>query len=207
MNIAEYCSNPSTNMIRLLYLFGFCLVVCGVYGQDWKIVKREPLSNGDVAVYMADSAKYEGMIYFQKEREAYVRMYQYRDTAKTDDRSIWLMYQSLCNPGLRDAQQRLGYLLLSSLAPLARDFFEIQFMLDQEGKIRAIGGLYVNCRYLKDMSPESLLEVFRRMKAEIRYPSLKGKDYYPWGISVRLLPEELEKGYSFRSVVVREAVL
>ena len=205
MNIAEYCSNPSTNMIRLLYLFGFCLVVCGVYGQDWKIVKREPLSNGDVAVWARDTVWRRVVVYFQKEHEAYTEMYRYRDTAKTDDRSVWLMYQSLCKPGVRDAQQRLGNLLLSSMAPLVQDFLDVQFMLDQEGKIRAIGGF---CGYNLDKLPsEVFLEVTRRMKAEIRYPSLKGKDYYPWGISVRLLPEELEKGYSFRSVVVREAVL
>ena len=192
-------------MIRLSCILCFlCLAVCGVYGQDgrkphWEVVKREPLSNGDVAVWVRDSVQEEVLVYFQKEYEGYEKMYRYRDTAQTDDRSVWLMYQSLCRPGLRDTQKKLGDLLLKCLVPMmpsdaSVEGFEVQFMLDQEGKIRAMGAFSLSFDWLPS---EVLLEVSRRMKEEIRYPSLRGKDYYPWGIIVILSPENLEKGYSF----------
>ena len=191
-------------MIRLSCILCFlCLAVCGVYGQDGQIIKREPLSNGDMAVWVRDSVRGGAIVYFQKEYEAYEKMYRYRDTAKTDDRSVWLMYQSLCKPGLRDTQKELGNLLLKCLVPkLSPDFssvsLEVQFMLDQEGKIRAMGAFSVPLGWI---SAEVLLKVSHRMKEEIRYPSLRGKDYYPWGISVRLSLENLEKGYLFPLMV------
>ena len=69
-------------MIRLSCILCFlCLVVCGVYGQDGQIIKREPLSNGDMAVWVRDSVRGGAIVYFQKEYEAYEKMYRYRDTA------------------------------------------------------------------------------------------------------------------------------
>ena len=173
-----------TNMIRLFLL---CLLfsVYEAYGQEKCPLKSEPLSNGDTAVWMRGLG--EVNVYLQKEHERYVELFHYRDTAKVDDRSIWLMYQSLCKPGIRDVQKKLGNLLVdcmkSTAAPDTIHALTVLFMLDRNGRIIAIGRFSVQDKTL-DLPSEIFLDIACRMKKEIKYPSLPGKDYYPWGISI-----------------------
>ncbi|EHG99849.1 hypothetical protein HMPREF9441_02281 [Paraprevotella clara YIT 11840] len=179
-----------TNMIRV-FLLCLCLSVFKAYGQDVRILKSVPLPEGDTVVWGRDSL-WGNYVYFQKEYERYVEFFHYRDTAKTDDESVWLMYQSLRKPGLREVQKKLGDLLIGCMATMAApDTIEIQnvsFMLDKEGRIAVVGRMYVsdNPKMLK-MPVEVFSAISRRMKTEIKYPSLPGKDYYPWGISIELI--------------------
>ena len=97
-------------MIRV-FLLCLCLSVFKAYGQDVRILKSVPLPEGDTVVWVRDSL-WGNYVYFQKEYEWYVEFFHYRDTAKTDDESVWLMYQSLRKPGLREVQKKLGDLLI-----------------------------------------------------------------------------------------------
>ena len=74
--------NTLLNITIKCFLLCLCLPVCEAYGQKAQTLKREPLTNGDTAVWVRDSLGRIG-IYFQKEHERYVDLFHYRDTAKT----------------------------------------------------------------------------------------------------------------------------
>ena len=146
--------NTLLNITIKCFLLCLCLSVCEAYGQKVQTLKREPLTNGDTAVWVRDSLGRIG-IYFQKEHERYVDLFHYRDTAKTDARSVWTMYQSLCKPQIRDVQKELGsflvdYMKSKSVAmPDTVDNFNsfdvltVRFMLDRKGRITAMGPFIV----------------------------------------------------------------
>ena len=74
--------NTLLNITIKCFLLCLCLPVCEAYGQKAQTLKREPLTNGDTAVWVRDSLGRIG-IYFQKEHERYVDLFHYRDTANT----------------------------------------------------------------------------------------------------------------------------
>ena len=69
---------------------------------------------------------------------------------------------------------------------------DVSFMLDSEGKIVAMEKITVPPQMI-EFPADVFLELARRMKQEIKFPTLPGKDFYPWGISIE--PEDVERGY------------
>ena len=65
-------------------------------------------------------------------------------------------------------------------------------MLDSEGKIVAMEKITVPYQMI-EFPADVFLELARRMKQEIKFPTLPGKDFYPCGISIE--PEDVKRGY------------
>lgn len=106
------------------------------------------------------------------------------------------MYQSLRKPRLREVQKELGNFLVhwmrSAALPDTIPTLDVSFMLDSEGNIVAVEKITVPPQMI-EFPADVFIELARRMKQEIKFPTLPGKDFYPWGISIE--PEDVERGY------------